>query len=70
MSVLGRDVVEMYKASIRAVMRYSIKTLNQGDYRLMLKMAHPDFELAFHRACHNFRKLFASGWTPAQPALA
>jgi ketosteroid isomerase-like protein len=37
----------MYKASIRAVMRYSIKKLNQGDYRLMLKMAHPDFELAF-----------------------
>ena len=40
-------MVEMYKASIRAVMRYSIKKLNQGDYRLMLKMAHPDFELAF-----------------------
>ena len=37
----------MYKASIRAAMRYSIKKLNQGDYRLMLKMAHPDFELAF-----------------------
>ena len=37
----------MYKASIRAVMRYSIKKLNQGDYRLMLKMAHPEFELAF-----------------------
>ena len=28
-------------------MRYSIKQLNQGDYGLMLKMAHPDFELAF-----------------------
>jgi ketosteroid isomerase-like protein len=40
-------VVELYKASIRAVLRHSIKKLNQGDYRLMLKMAHPDFELAF-----------------------
>ncbi|NNC74793.1 MAG: nuclear transport factor 2 family protein [Acidimicrobiia bacterium] len=37
----------MYKASIRAMMRHSIRKLNPGDYRLMLKMAHPDFELAF-----------------------
>ena len=28
-------------------MRYSINKLNNGDYALMLKMAHPDFELAF-----------------------
>ncbi len=37
----------MYKASIRAMLRYSIRKLNQGDYSLMLKMAHPDFELTF-----------------------
>ncbi len=37
----------MYKASIRALLRHSIKKLNGGDYSLMLKMADPDFELAF-----------------------
>lgn len=37
----------MYKASVRAMMRYSIRKLNEGDYSLMLKMASPDFELAF-----------------------
>lgn len=37
----------MYKASIRALLRYSIGKLNQGDYSLMMTMAHPDFELAF-----------------------
>ncbi|MGH1492628.1 MAG: nuclear transport factor 2 family protein [Acidimicrobiales bacterium] len=37
----------MYKASVRAMMRYSINKLNSGDYSLMLKMASPNFELAF-----------------------
>lgn len=37
----------MYKASIRALLRHSIERLNGGDYALMLKLAHPDFELAF-----------------------
>jgi ketosteroid isomerase-like protein len=37
----------MYKASIRALLRHSIARLNRGDYSLMLKMASPDFELAF-----------------------
>ena len=37
----------MYKASIRALLRYSIRKLNDGDYSLMLKLASPDFELAF-----------------------
>jgi ketosteroid isomerase-like protein len=37
----------MYKAAVRALMRHSIKRLNAGDYSLMLKLAHPDFELAF-----------------------
>ena len=37
----------MYKASVRALMRYSIRKLNSGDYSLMLKMASPNFELAF-----------------------
>lgn len=37
----------MYKAMTRALMRHSVRRLNQGDYSLMLKMAHSDFELAF-----------------------
>jgi len=37
----------MYKATTRALLRYSIRKLNQGDYDLLLKMAHPEFELAF-----------------------
>jgi ketosteroid isomerase-like protein len=37
----------MYKATIRALMRHSIKKLNAGDYSMLLKMASPDFALAF-----------------------
>lgn len=37
----------MYKAAIRALLRHSVKRLNEGDFSLMLKMASPDFELAF-----------------------
>ncbi|MEL6981215.1 MAG: nuclear transport factor 2 family protein [Actinomycetota bacterium] len=37
----------MYKATVRALLRHSIGRLNQGDYQLLLKLAHPDFELAF-----------------------
>ncbi len=37
----------MYKATVRALMRHSIKKLNSGDYSMMLKMASPDFALAF-----------------------
>lgn len=37
----------MYKASIRALLRHSINKLNGGDYSLLLKIARPDFELAF-----------------------
>jgi ketosteroid isomerase-like protein len=37
----------VYKASIRALLRYSINKLNRGDYALMLKMASPHIELAF-----------------------
>lgn len=37
----------MYKATVRALMRHSIKQLNSGDYSMMLKMASPDFTLAF-----------------------
>jgi ketosteroid isomerase-like protein len=33
--------------TIRALMRHSVQRLNRGDYSMMLKMAHPDFELAF-----------------------
>ena len=37
----------VYKALVRALIRNSINKLNKGDYTLMLKMASPDFELAF-----------------------
>lgn len=37
----------MYKASIRTLLRRNIAKLNRGDYSMMLKMADPDFELAF-----------------------
>ncbi len=37
----------MYKSMVRALMRHSVSKLNEGDYSLMLKLAHPDFELAF-----------------------
>ena len=37
----------MYKASIRSLLRHSIDRLNRGDYSRLLKMARPDFELAF-----------------------
>ena len=37
----------MYKASIRALMRHSIKRLNAGDPGLLLRLASPHAELAF-----------------------
>lgn len=37
----------MYKATVRPLMRHSVRRLNEGDDSLVLKMARPDFELAF-----------------------
>lgn len=37
----------MYKALTRTLLRSSVRRLNAGDYSLLLKVAHPDFELAF-----------------------
>ena len=37
----------MYKASIRAVLRHSVRRLNGGDPSLLLKLAAPDMQLAF-----------------------
>lgn len=37
----------MYKAATRALLRHSVTKLNAGDFRLMLKMASPDFALSF-----------------------
>ena len=37
----------MYKAAVRALLRHSIRKLNEGDYSLLLRMAHPDFEMVF-----------------------
>jgi ketosteroid isomerase-like protein len=39
--------VVVYKTTIRILLRYSIKKLNSGDYSMLLKLAHPKFELAF-----------------------
>lgn len=37
----------MYKAAVRALLRRSIKNLNQGDVSLLLKLAAPDASIAF-----------------------
>ncbi|MFW2334495.1 nuclear transport factor 2 family protein [Ilumatobacter sp.] len=37
----------MYKAAVRALLRSSIRRLNEGDLSMLLKLAHRDFELAF-----------------------
>jgi transposase len=47
-----------------------VQVAQNGDHLRLRGTVKADFEYSFHLACHNFRKLFASGWTPAQPALA
>jgi transposase len=47
-----------------------IQVAQNGDQLRLRGTVKADFENAFHHACHNFRKLLASGWTPTQPALA
>jgi transposase len=47
-----------------------IQVAQNGDHLRLRGKTKADFEHAFHLACHNFRKLFASGWTPAQLAVA
>lgn len=37
----------MYKATVRTLMRFSVKKLNDGDASLLLKLAHPDAYIAF-----------------------
>jgi len=37
----------MYKAMIRAAMRFSVKKLNEGDAGMLLKLARPDAIIAF-----------------------
>lgn len=37
----------MYKISVRALMRYAIGRLNEGDASLLLRLAHPDAFIAF-----------------------
>ena len=37
----------MYKAAVRALMRRGIEKLNDGDFSMFLKIASPEFELAF-----------------------
>jgi len=37
----------MYKATVRAMLRRSIKQMNEGDVGALERLASPDFELAF-----------------------
>ncbi len=37
----------MYKASVRAAMRFAVKKLNEGDPSLFLRLARPDAAIAF-----------------------
>ncbi len=37
----------MYKAAVRALLRRSVKKLNAGDPRLLLRLVAPDAQLAF-----------------------
>ncbi len=46
-----------------------IQVAQNGDHLRLRGKVKADFENAFHHACHNFRKLLASGWTPSQPLL-
>lgn len=46
-----------------------IQVAQSGDQLRLRGKTKAEFEHAFHLACHNFRKLFASGWSPA-PNLA
>lgn len=52
----------MYKAAIRAMLRHSVAKLNNGDSAMLLKMASPDFELAFPG-----RNSWASMFRPEAP---
>jgi transposase len=64
----GRADYARRKAIVEPVFG-QIQVAQNGDQLRLRGIVKADFETAFHRACHNFRKLFASGWTPAQPAL-
>lgn len=37
----------MYKATVRALVRHGLRRLNDGDPSLLLRLAHPQAELAF-----------------------
>ncbi len=37
----------MYKAAVRALLRSSIRKLNDGDVSMLRRMAHPDFQMVF-----------------------
>jgi ketosteroid isomerase-like protein len=37
----------MYKAIVRMLLRSSIRRLNDGDLSALLRLAHPDFDMAF-----------------------
>jgi len=42
-----------------------LEVAQTGDRLRLRGKTHADHEYGFHLACHNFRKLFNSGWTPA-----
>ncbi len=65
----GRADYARRKAIVEPVFG-QIQVAQNGDQLRLRGLVKADFENAFHHACHNFRKLLASGWTPARPALA
>jgi hypothetical protein len=65
----GRADYARRKAIVEPVFG-QIQVAQNGDQLRLRGIVKADFETAFHRACHNFRKLLNSGWTPAQPALS
>lgn len=42
-----------------------LEVAQTGDRLRLRGKTNADHEYGFHLACHNFRKLFNSGWTPA-----
>lgn len=46
-ATLGQEVIEMYKTTVRALVRRGLRNLNDGDPALLLRLAHPEAELAF-----------------------
>jgi len=62
----GKAAYARRKAIVEPVFG-QIQVAQNGDQLRLRGTVKADFENTFHLACHNFRKLFAAGWTPGQP---